>query len=69
MKDTSRKLKRKIFHLLEQKDFTNALEANRELSLKSSIGPLFSFFYNKDDQVRWRAITAMGMPSYPNWLI
>jgi hypothetical protein len=60
MKDTSRKLKRKIFHLLEQKDFTNALEQIRNYPLKSSIGPLFSFFYNKDDQIRWRAITAMG---------
>jgi hypothetical protein len=60
MKDSSRKLKRKIFHLLEQKDFTNALEQIGSYPLKSLIGPLFSFFYNKDDQVRWRAITAMG---------
>jgi hypothetical protein len=61
MKDSSRKLKKKIFHLLEQKDFTNALEQIESYPLKSLIGPLFSLFYNKDDQVRWRAITAMGM--------
>jgi hypothetical protein len=60
MKDTSRKLKKKILHLLEQKDVTNALEQIESYPLKSSIGPLFSFFYNKDDQIRWRAITAMG---------
>jgi hypothetical protein len=60
MKDTSRKLKRKILHLLGQENFTKALEQIENFPLKSSIGPLFSFFYSKDDQVRWRAITAMG---------
>jgi len=60
MKDTSRKLKKKLFYLLEQKDFTEALEQIESYPLKSSIGPLFSFFYSKDDQVKWRAITAMG---------
>jgi hypothetical protein len=61
MKDTSRKLKKKIFHLLVQKDFQKALEQLEHYPLKSLIGPLFSFFYNKDDQIRWRAITAMGV--------
>ncbi len=60
MRDTSRKLKKKIFYLLEQKDFTKTLAQIESYPLKSSIGPLFSFFYSKDDQVRWRAITAMG---------
>jgi hypothetical protein len=61
MKNTSRKLKIKIFHLLEQTDFSKALEQVEGYPLKASVGPLFSFFYNKDDQVRWRAITAMGV--------
>jgi hypothetical protein len=60
MKDTSRQLKRKIFDLLTQNDFTKALEQLESYPLKSLIGPLFSFFYNKDDNVRWRAITTMG---------
>jgi hypothetical protein len=60
MKDTSRNLKRKIFHLLEQTDFAKALEQVEGYTLKSTVGPLFSFFYNKDEQVRWRAIAAMG---------
>jgi hypothetical protein len=60
MKDTSRKLKRKILHLLGQENFTKALEQIEGFPLKSSLGPLFSFFYDKDEQIRWRAITAMG---------
>ena len=61
MKDTSRKLKIKILQLLEQKDFPKALEHIKKFPLKAAVGPLFSFFYNKDDLVRWRAITAMGL--------
>jgi hypothetical protein len=60
MKDTFRKLKSKIFHLLAQKDFQKVIEQLEHYPLKSLIGPLFSFFYNKDDLIRWRAITAMG---------
>ncbi len=61
MKDTSRKLKKKLFHLLKQQDFTTSLAKIVTFPPKSAIGPLFSFFFNKDEQVRWRAITAMGV--------
>lgn len=60
MKQTSRKLKSDIFDLLKQKDFIKALEQIERYPLKSTVGPLFSFFYNKDDNIRWRAISAMG---------
>lgn len=60
MKKTSKELKKKIFDLLRRKDFESSMKEIENLPLKQTVNPLFSFFYNKDDVVRWRAVAAMG---------
>lgn len=37
-----------------------SLEEIRLIPAKQVVNPLFSFFYNTDELVKWRAITAMG---------
>jgi hypothetical protein len=57
---TGRALKRKVFELLTSVDFDQALEQLCQLPLRKVINPLFSFLYNTDEQVKWRAVTAFG---------
>ncbi|MFC1811137.1 DVU0298 family protein [Thermodesulfobacteriota bacterium] len=56
----SRKLKKKILELLSGDDFEKHLESICRLPGRQSVNPLFSFFYNADELIRWRAVTAMG---------
>jgi hypothetical protein len=60
MEKTTKKLKKEVFDLLSREDFETSLGKIEHFPLKQTVGPLFSFFYNKDDLVRWRAVTAMG---------
>ena len=56
-----RQLKSKILSLLHQDDFNQALAIIEQLPARQAVNPLFSFFYNSDEQIRWRAIIAMGV--------
>lgn len=56
----TRALKKTLQHMLEQPVSGPLLEKICALPLRQVINPLFSFFYNKEEQVRWHAITAMG---------
>ncbi len=59
-KITGRKLKGKVLELLLDDD---PIECERQLSLlpaREVMNPLFSFLYNDNEVVRWRAVTAMG---------
>jgi hypothetical protein len=49
-----------IGQLLGQNDFENALETILQMPGRQAVNPLFSFFYSGEEQIRWRAITAMG---------
>ena len=60
MKTTHRKLKKEILDLLSKEDFRQSLKRIEQFPPKQSVNPLFSFFYNKDDLIRWRAVAAMG---------
>ena len=60
MKKTTKELKKQIFDLLQGKDFESSIEEIGNFPLKQTVNPLFSFFYNKDHLVRWRAVAAMG---------
>ncbi len=60
MKTTNRKLKREILDLLSREDFQQSLARIEQFPPKQSVNPLFSFFYNKEDLIRWRAVAAMG---------
>jgi hypothetical protein len=55
-----RQLKKEIFELLNHKDFEKSLEKIRQLPARQAVNPLFSFFYNSDELVKWRAVAAMG---------
>ena len=49
-----------IGQLLGQNDFESALETILQMPGRQAVNPLFSFFYSGKEQIRWRAITAMG---------
>ena len=56
-----RELKTRIGHLLAQDDVENALEAICRIPGRQAVNPLFSFFYSTEEQIRWHAISAMGV--------
>ena len=55
-----RQLKKEVLELLGDKDFEKSLEKIIQLPARQVVNPLFSFFYNRDELVKWRAVTAMG---------
>jgi HEAT repeat protein len=57
---SNRELKKKVLKLLSDDDFEKSLENICHFPAKRVVNPLFSFFYNTDELIRWRAITAMG---------
>lgn len=58
---TFRKLKKKLLGLLESVDFEAGLEEIGQLPARQAVNPLFSFFYNSNELIRWRAIAGMGV--------
>ena len=56
-----RKLKRQALELLKGADFQRGLAELSRLPAKRIVNPLFSFFYNADERIKWRAVTAMGV--------
>ncbi|MGD9383163.1 MAG: hypothetical protein PVH55_03850 [Desulfobacterales bacterium] len=55
-----RQLKKKILKLLDNDDLEKSLDEICQLPARKAVNPLFSFFYNTNDIIKWRAITAMG---------
>lgn len=58
---TFRQLKKEMFELLSRKDFENGFEKILQIPARQAVNPLFSFFYNNSEIIKWRAVTAMGM--------
>ncbi|MBW2607007.1 MAG: HEAT repeat domain-containing protein [Deltaproteobacteria bacterium] len=56
-----RQLKKKVFELLSDKDFKKSISEISGFSARVVVNPLFSFLYNSDELIKWRAITAMGV--------
>ncbi len=56
----TRDLKQKILTLLANGDFENNLIQICQLPARQAVNPLFSFFHNADELIKWRAVTAMG---------
>jgi len=56
-----RQLKKKVFELLSDKGFEKGILKISEFSARVVVNPLFSFFYNSDELIKWRAVTAMGV--------
>jgi len=55
-----RQLKKKVFELLSNKDFEKDILKISGFSARAVVNPLFSFFYNSDEIIKWRAVIAMG---------
>jgi len=55
-----RALKKRVLELLKSADFEKELESLSRLPARRVINPLFPFLYNLDEQIRWRAVIAMG---------
>ena len=53
-------LKQRVLDLLGSEEPDSALEVLCRMPLLRVINSLFSFLYSTDEQIRWRAITAMG---------
>ncbi|MCJ7684326.1 MAG: hypothetical protein MUO68_08530, partial [Desulfobacteraceae bacterium] len=53
-------LKQRVLDLLGSEELDSALEALCSMPLLRVINSLFSFLYRTDEQIRWRAVTAMG---------
>lgn len=56
-----RQLKKEVFELLSDKDFEKDILKISGFSARAVVNPLFSFFYNSDELIKWRAVTAMGV--------
>ena len=56
-----RQLKKEVFELLSDKDFEKGILKISGFSARAVVNPLFSFFYNSDELIKWRAVTAMGL--------
>ncbi len=61
-KTTNRQLKKEILKKLEvdSEDFEKSLEYLKNLPARQAVNPLFSFFFHKDELIRWRSVSAMG---------
>ena len=57
---SGREIKKRIYDLLKSSDLDSALEQISLLRKRQVINPLFSFLYNKDQNVKWGAVKAMG---------
>ena len=57
---SGRAIKRRIHELLKSPDRASALNEICKLPRRQVINPLFSFLHNRDQDVRWAAVKAMG---------
>jgi hypothetical protein len=55
-----RDLKRKILALLQSDDFAERVNELFQWPPRQVVNPLFASFLSVDEQVKWRAVTAMG---------
>lgn len=57
----SRQLKKILLALLKDEAFEESLESICIMPARRVVNPLLSFFYNTDELIKWRAVTAMGV--------
>lgn len=55
-----RKIKKKVLELLKDDAFDKSLDRICRLPVRQAVNPLFSFFFNTNELIRWRSVTAMG---------
>ena len=59
-KTSSRQLKREFYRILEKENFDQGLDEIRQWPPRQAVNPLISFLCSMDEQIKWRAITAIG---------
>jgi hypothetical protein len=59
-KISGRQLKKIILQLLQVADFEKGLEEIRRLPPRQAVNPLISFLCSLDEEIKWRAVTALG---------
>jgi len=57
---TGRALKRTILNLLRAPDFDKSLAELMRFPLRQAVNPLLSFLLSSEEEVRWRAVVAIG---------
>ena len=57
----NREIKKNILKLLQDESFDKSLEKIRQMPERQAVNPLFSFFFNTNELIKWRSITAMGV--------
>nr|HID60004.1 HEAT repeat domain-containing protein [Desulfobacterales bacterium] len=57
---SGRTLKQRVLELLKSADFDLALGELSRLPGRKVVNPLFSFLCSNDEEIRWRAVTALG---------
>jgi HEAT repeat protein len=60
VKKSGRDLKRQVLALLRSDNLEQTLAQLNQFPPRQVVNPLFSFLVSSDEQVKWRAITAMG---------
>ena len=60
MEESYRKIKKKVFNLLSQDDFAEALKEINRLPARKVINPLISFLCSIDEKIERRAAVAIG---------
>ncbi|MFC1884189.1 DVU0298 family protein [Thermodesulfobacteriota bacterium] len=58
---SGRSLKKKIIEILDSPDMDSALEELRLLPVRKSVNQLFSLLYSSDQNMKWKAVRAMGV--------
>ncbi|MGB5988085.1 MAG: DVU0298 family protein, partial [Desulfobacterales bacterium] len=57
---STRQLKQEITVLLKEDPFESGLEELQRVAPRRAVNPLFSLLLDRDELLRWRAVTAMG---------
>lgn len=57
---SGKRFKHAVRALLAQADFEGALDRLTDLPLQKIVNPLFGFLLDKEELIRWRAVSAMG---------
>ena len=55
-----RRLKKEVLACLKLPDYEAAMDQICRFPHRQVVNPLFSFLYSLDEQIKWRAVSAMG---------
>ncbi len=58
---SGKKLKKQILEILSHNDFEKGIVSISGFTARAVVNPLFSFFFNRNELVKWHAVTAMGL--------